>query len=342
VAKVGFRYLFERMPELRIVIFAGKGGLGKTTSSAALSYKLSTMGKRVLCFSTDPQASLSDIFERNLFGKGEVEVAPNLYVLEIDADKRIAEYVESIRRKIREMYKIDEIPREVEDYIESAVAEPAMYESAVYDAMVDVVSEGRYDYYVFDMPPFGHGIRMVAMADILSRWVDKIFEARREALELESAAARLKGEKLLEYEDQMLKELEYIRGRIVSFSKLITDDRRTAFTMVLVPEKMAILDTERAIEMFEDLGLKMRGVVVNQVYPPQLLEDPRAPEYLKKRVLAQRPYIREIYEKFRDLIVAVIPMLNREPKGLEAIRLVAEELWSSSIDLGALEALSGR
>jgi arsenite-transporting ATPase len=140
----------------------------------------------------------------------------------------------------------------------------------------------------------------------------------------------------------MLKELEYIRGRIVSFSKLITDDRRTAFTMVLVPEKMAILDTERAIEMFEDLGLKMRGVVVNQVYPPQLLEDPRAPEYLKKRVLAQRPYIREIYEKFRDLIVAVIPMLNREPKGLEAIRLVAEELWSSSIDLGALEALSGR
>jgi arsenite-transporting ATPase len=300
------------------------------------------MGKRVLCFSTDPQASLSDIFERNLFGKGEIEIAPNLYVLEIDADKRIAEYVESIRKRIKEMYKIDEIPREVEDYIESAVAEPAMYESAVYDAMVDVVSEGRYDYYVFDMPPFGHGIRMVAMADILSRWVDKIFEARKEALELDAAAARLKGEKLLEYEDQMLKELEYIRGRIVSFSKLITDTRRTAFTMVLVPEKMAILDTERAVEMFEDLGLKMRGIVVNQVYPPQLLEDPGAPEYLKKRVLAQRPYIREIYEKFKDLIVAVIPMFNREPKGLKTIELVAEELWSSSLDLGVLEALSRR
>lgn len=76
MAGVGFRYLFERMPELRIVIFAGKGGLGKTTSSAALSYKLASMGRRVLCFSTDPQASLSDIFERNLFGKGEIEVAP--------------------------------------------------------------------------------------------------------------------------------------------------------------------------------------------------------------------------------------------------------------------------
>jgi arsenite-transporting ATPase len=112
--------------------------------------------------------------------------------------------------------------------------------------------------------------------------------------------------------------------------------------MVLVPEKMAILDTERAVEMFEDLGLKMRGIVVNQVYPPQLLEDPGAPEYLKKRVLAQRPYIREIYEKFKDLIVAVIPMFNREPKGLKTIELVAEELWSSSLDLGVLEALSRR
>ena len=194
----GFRYLFEKSPGLRIAIFAGKGGLGKTTSSVALSYKLAMMGKKVLCFSTDPQASLSDIFEKDLFGKGEIEVHRNLYVLEIDADKRIKEYVDSIRQKIRDMYKIEEIPREVEDYIESAVAEPAMYESAVYDAMLDVVSQGRYDFYVFNMPSFGNGIRIVAMADILSKWVDKITEARRQAYEYEKVASRLKKEKYTE------------------------------------------------------------------------------------------------------------------------------------------------
>ncbi len=257
---VGFRYFFEKSPGLRIAIFAGKGGLGKTTSSAALSYKLAMMGKKVLCFSTDPQASLSDIFEKDLFGKGEIEVHRNLYVLEIDADKRIKEYVDSIRQKIRDMYKIEEIPGEVEDYIESAVAEPAMYESAVYDAMLDVVSQGRYDFYVFNMPSFGHGIRMVAMADILSKWVDKITEARRQAYEYEKVASRLKREKYTEREDQLLKELESIRDRIVSFSRLITDPKGTAFTMVLVPEKMAIVDTERALEMFEELGLKMSGL----------------------------------------------------------------------------------
>jgi len=340
--RVGFKYLFERSPGLRIAIFAGKGGLGKTTSSAALSYKLSTMGKRVLCFSTDPQASLSDIFEKDLFGKGEIEIAENLYVLEIDADKRIKEYVESIRQKIRDMYKIEEIPREVEDYIESAVAEPAMYESAVYDAMLDVVSQGRYDFYVFDMPPFGHGIRMVAMADILSKWVDKITEARRQAYEYEKVASRLKREKYTEREDQLLKELESIRDRIVSFSKLITDPKGTAFTMVLVPEKMAIVDTERALKMFEELGLKMSGVVVNQVYPPVILKDPRAPEYLKKKVEAQRPFLREIYEKFGDMILAILPMFRREPRGLEMIRAVADELWESTITLDDLEEISRR
>ncbi|MEM2203812.1 MAG: TRC40/GET3/ArsA family transport-energizing ATPase [Sulfolobales archaeon] len=339
---VGFKYLFEKRPELKIAIFAGKGGLGKTTSSAALSYKLSSMGKRVLCFSTDPQASLSDIFEKDLFGKGEIEISKNLYVLEIDADKRIKEYVDSIRQKIKDMYKIEEIPREVEDYIESAVAEPAMYESAVYDAMLDVVSQNKYDFYVFDMPPFGHGIRMVAMADILSKWVDKITEARRQAYEYEKVASRLKREKYTEREDQLLKELESIRDRIVGFSRLITDPKGTAFTMVLIPEKMAIVDTEKALKMFEELGLRMSGVVVNQVYPPAILEDPRAPEYLKKRVEAQKPFLREIYEKFENLILAIIPMLRREPRGLEMIEAVAKELWESTITLDDLEAISKR
>ncbi|MFZ8822713.1 MAG: ArsA family ATPase [Desulfurococcales archaeon] len=336
----GFRYLFEKSPGLRIAIFAGKGGLGRTTSSAALSYKLAMMGKEVLCFSTDPQASLSDIFEKDLFGKGEIEVHRNLYVLEIDADKRIKEYVDSIRQKIRDMYKIEEIPREVEDYIESAVAEPAMYESAVYDAMLDVVSQGRYDFYVFNMPSFGNGIRIVAMADILSKWVDKITEARRQAYEYEKVTLRLKREKYTEKEDQLLKELESIRDKIVSFSRLIADPKGTAFTMVLVPEKMAIVDTERALEMFEELGLKMSGVVINQVYPLVILKDLKAPEYLKKKVEAQRPFLGEIYEKFKDLILAIVPMFRREPRGLEMIEAVANELWKSTITLDDLEEMS--
>lgn len=325
----GLSGLLRENPNLKVFIYAGKGGLGKTTLSAATSVKLASMGRRTLVFSTDPQASLSDVFEQNVFGKGEVKLAENLYVMEIDADKKINEYVSSIKKKIIDMYKLDALPKDIEEYIDSAAAEPAMYESAVYDAMVDVVSEGKYDYYVFDMPPFGHGIRMIAIADVISQWVEKITELRRQAYEYGRVAASLKRQKLT-YEDEILQELEYIRGRIVKFRNITMNTQTTAFMMVMTPERMTILDTEKALEMFQSLGLKLTGIVVNQVYPPDLAKRPDAPAYLKKRVEEQRKYMAEIADKFGKYIIAVTPMLNREPKGIETLKIVAEELWSPS------------
>src|SRR3989475_8185809 len=157
--------LFEKKGDKGIVIFAGKGGLGKTTCSAGLSHYMASKRKRnVLCFSTDPQASLSDIFDRDIFGKGLIRVVPNLDVVEIDADRRVADYQAEVKQKILTMYGLTELPTEIEEYIDSTSAEPAMYESATYDAMADLVSTSGHDLYVFDMPPFGHGVRMIAMA----------------------------------------------------------------------------------------------------------------------------------------------------------------------------------
>jgi len=174
---MNIREYFEIHPNIKYIIFGGKGGLGKTTLSAATSYWLSKRGKKVVVFSTDPQASLTDIFERNIFGKGEVEIAPNLYALEIDADKRIEEYQESIKRKIVEMY--GEVPLEIEEYITSASAEPAMAESATFDAMVELMTSGKYDVYIFDMMPHGHAIRFLGMSQILDACVDKVVETRK-------------------------------------------------------------------------------------------------------------------------------------------------------------------
>ena len=323
---------FERNSSVEVVIFAGKGGLGKTTCSAALAYHMAVNeGKKVLCFSTDPQASLSDIFERDLFGKGVIEIVPNLYVVEIDADKRIAEYQEEIRNKIKNMYGLDKIPEEIDEYISSTSAEPAMYESATYDAMAELVAAGEYDIYIFDMPPFGHGVRMVAMAEILTAWVDKLTEARKEAQKYESVAATLRGTKISE--DEVLKELELIRNKMKAFTDLLVDSRKTAFFMVLVPESMAILDTERALAMFNDLGITLSGVVVNRVYPTDLLNHPDVPEFLKNKIIDQSKYLEEIKQKFGDYIAAIIPAYEREPKGLEMLPRVAEDLMYSKLSI---------
>ena len=131
--------LFSDQPDRRYIMFGGKGGLGKTTFSAATAYYLAKTGKKVLVFSVDPQASLSDIFKQDIFGKGPVRIMDNLYAQEIDADHRIREYQEEIRKKIRDMYGMDTVPEEIDHYIQAAAAEPAMEESAIFDEVVDIV-----------------------------------------------------------------------------------------------------------------------------------------------------------------------------------------------------------
>src|SRR3989441_2219901 len=316
-------------PGVKYILFGGKGGLGKTTLSAATSYWLAKQGKKVCVFLTDPQASLTDIFERKIFGQGEVEIAKNLFALEIDADKRIAEYQNEIRQKIRDMYKMETIPEEVEDYINSSSAEPAMAESATFDAMVELMTSGRYDYYVFDMMPHGHAIRFLGMADILDQWGAKIMEVRKKAGEYGEAATVMGSKGSLAQEDLVLKELEYIKGRLDFVSTMVRDRKHTAFVYVLIPELMPILDTRKALEMFREFNVTVSGVVVNQVYPKELKDQPDVPVFLKNKISSQQEYVQQIQSEFGSLIRGIVPMLDREPKGLKMISNVADILYGS-------------
>src|SRR5512136_1250581 len=225
---MSMREVFEQNPDRRYIMYGGKGGLGKTTFSAATAYWLAKQGKKVLVFSVDPQASLSDIFKRDIFGKGPVEIMPNLFAQEIDADQRIKEYQDEIRKKIRDMYGMTEIPEEIESYIQSASAEPAMEESAIFDAVVDIVVGGEYDYYIYDLVPLGHALYYLSMAKVYDEWINRITRLRQEMREQEEMVARIKRQKTTE-EDHILTELEYIKDRINQSSRILTDRAKTAF-----------------------------------------------------------------------------------------------------------------
>src|SRR4030042_5691534 len=175
--------VFRDNPERRYIMFGGKGGLGKTTFSAATAYWLAKQGYKVLVFSVDPQASLSDIFQRDIFGKGAVEIMPNLYAQEIDADQHIKKYQNEIRQKIFDMYGLAEIPEEIESYIQAAAAEPAMEESAIFDQVVDIVVQGGYDYYIYDLVPLGHALYYLSMASVYDAWIGKITGLREQMKE---------------------------------------------------------------------------------------------------------------------------------------------------------------
>ena len=315
-------------PRMKYLMFGGKGGLGKTTFSAAAAYHLAKQSHKVLVFSVDPQASLSDIFQRDIFGKGATEIMPNLFAQEIDADRRIHDFQNEIRKKILDRYGFDKVPEEIESYIAAASSEPAMEESAIFDAVVDIVFQGEYDYYIYDLVPLGHALYYLSMSSIYDEWINKVTELRSEMQKYDRVASKLKSEEKSE-EDEILTELEEIRRRINLSSSIFTDKEKTGFFFVVAPEEMTILDTKKAEGLFAKFGVPIGGFIVNRVIPESLLGE-KIPEYLRHRIELQREPMARIAETFGSRVVGNVPEFERDITGLDMIAKVAEKLFGGA------------
>jgi arsenite/tail-anchored protein-transporting ATPase len=322
---LSLKQTFEQNPNRRYIMFGGKGGLGKTTFSAASAYWLAKQGYKVLVFSVDPQASLSDIFQRDIFGKGAVEIMPNLFAQEIDADQRIREYQDEIRQKILDMYGLPEVPEEIENYIQAAAAEPAMEESAIFDAVVDIVVSAEYDYYIYDLVPLGHALYYLSMASVYDQWIDKITSLRAEMEEYSQVAAVMQRKKESE-EDAILRELQYIKERINKSSGILTDRVKTAFFFVVIPEEMAILDTKKAAGLFAKYDVPLSGYVVNRVIP-ETLASQDIPDYLRHRLAMQKGHLATIQRELGGDVLGYVPEFERDITGLSMIEQMADVLF---------------
>ncbi|MGO9439288.1 MAG: ArsA family ATPase [Terriglobales bacterium] len=324
---MGMNEVFEQNPDRRYIMFGGKGGLGKTTFSAATAFWLAQHGRKVLVFSVDPQASLSDIFQKDIFGKGPVKIIDNLYAQEIDADSHIRQYQNEIRKKILDMYGMEQVPDEIEQYIQAASAEPAMEESAIFDAVVDIVVGGEYDYYIYDLVPLGHALYYLSMAKVYDEWINRITKLREEMKEQEEMVARIKRQKTTE-EDHILTELQYIKNRINQSSGILTDKKKTAFFFVVVPEEMIILDTEKAAQLFAKFDVPIVGYIVNRVLPANLVGE-GIPPYLQNRVKMQGTYLEKIDQTFGKQVVGRVPELERDVTGLKMIEKLAGLMYGN-------------
>jgi arsenite/tail-anchored protein-transporting ATPase len=325
VIPISLATIFDLYPDRHYIMFGGKGGLGKTTFSAATAYYLARKGKRVLVFSVDPQASLTDIFERDIFGKGPTEIVPNLYAQEIDADRRVKDYQQEIRQKIFDMYGMDKIPDEIESYIQAAAAEPAMEESAIFDQVVDIVVQGGYDYYIYDLVPLGHALYYLSMASVYDAWIGKITNLREQMREYDQVAAVIRREKELD-EDAILNELLFIKDRINKSSSILTDKKKTAFFFVLTAEEMIINDTLKAAGLFAKFDVPLSGYIINRVLPAGL-KDQNIPEYLKNRLAMQDHYMKVIDTTFGKQILASVPEMERDVTGLPMIEKMAKAMF---------------
>jgi arsenite-transporting ATPase len=218
------------------------------------------------------------------------------------------------------------VPDEIENYIQAASAEPAMEESAIFDAVVDVVMKGDYDYYIYDLVPLGHALYYLSMAKVYDEWINKITKLREEMREYEEMVSRLRHEKESE-QDQILTELLYIKNRINTSAGILTDKTKTAFFFVLIPEAMVINDTQKAAQMFAQFNVPIAGYVVNRVIPRELLNQ-NIPEYLRRRIAMQDQHMGDLRAAFGDKVLALVAEMERDVTGLPVIEKLATMMFA--------------
>jgi arsenite-transporting ATPase len=204
-----------------------------------------------------------------------------------------------------------------------------MEESAIFDAVVDIVVKGDFDYYIYDLVPLGHALYYLSMASIYDAWLEKITSLREQMKEYDKAIATMKREEDTE-QDEIYNELVYIKDRIGRSSKIMTDTEKTAFFFVLTPEEMTIVDTEKAAQLFARYKVPLSGYIVNRVIDRELLKD-NIPTYLRNRIQMQAGALEMIEHKFGSSVLSAVPEFDSEIKGLDVIRNLAEVMFEEKL-----------
>ncbi len=328
-----FRNFADEHPRLKYIFFGGKGGVGKTVLAGAAAIGFARQGKRTLLASTNPVHSLTSLLDQDVFGKPTpVEGVENLWAYEIDTRETIERSKLELKEKIDWFLKYAEIRTKADEFIESATMNPAFEESAMFENMIDLMFADEYEVYVFDTAPTANARRLLGMSSVYSLWVEKMVRSREEARSLREL---LSYSKKKEEKDPLMEYLLRLRERIQRAKVLLTDPELTAFFFVTLPEALPIAVIRRFISWFNDFGIPVGGVVVNMLIDKESLGE-QAPEFVLNRVQSQAQYMEEIWETFDGDVRAIIPLYEREVRGVEMLDRVATILFSESGTDGTL------
>lgn len=308
---VSMNRFMQEHPKLKYIFFGGKGGVGKTVMAGAAALWAAKQGKRTLLASTNPVHSLSNLLEKDVFGKTAMVCdQENCYAFEIDTKDTIERSKREIREKINWFLKFADITTQAEEFIESATMNPAFEESAMFENMTDLMFKDEYDFYVFDTAPTANARRLLGMSKVYSLWVDKMLKSREEAKSLRELLSFSKKKE----EDPLMDYLLSFKDRMAKAKDLLTEDALTAFFFVTLPESLPIAVITRFINWFHEFGIPVGGVIVNGVIQKdQVATD--AAEFVHNRVAMQQEHMQEIWQVFGERVRAVLPLFETEVKG---------------------------
>ncbi len=310
--------------KLKYIFFGGKGGVGKTVLAGAAALWFAKQGKRTLLASTNPVHSLSGMLDLDVFGKiTEIPGFSNLSAYEIDTKDTIEKSKKEIREKIQWFLKYAELKAKADDFVESATMNPSFEESAMFENMIDLMFENKYDVYVFDTAPTANARRLLGMSGVYSMWVNKMVKSREEAVSLKDllSYSRKKKEK-----DPLMEYLVNLRERMANAKMLLTDEALTSFFFITLPEALPIAVITRFINWFKDFGIPVGGVIVNMKIDETGISA-GTPDFVKNRISMQNDYMKQIETLFDGRVRAILPLFETEVRGLPMLERTADLLF---------------
>ena len=310
----GLGFLDEEPP--RIVMFCGKGGVGKTTCAATTALHFALRGRRVLLISTDPTPSLSDILERDV--KGEVtpvKEVEGLSAVELDYDTIVEMWKEKFGREVYEVISsFLPVEEEIIDYVAGA---PGIDQEFALSYVYDLYRSGDYDTIVWDTAPAGGTLSLIKLQDKFYRHLG---EAARMYVRVRRALEALRRGQVKRDPLEVIGEWERLASDVLEMLR----SGETRAIVVTIPEALGVNQTERVVRELETFGIRVSGIIINYVLTPEVATI----DLTKRRFEVQRKYIEILKERYGGTAyIILLPLLPFEVKGLKAIGEVEKILF---------------
>src|SRR5664280_2755777 len=317
---------------MRILLFSGKGGVGKTSLAAATGLELSRLGYRTLVMSVDPAHSLADAFdfETNLFHEKTGDPYPiseRLAIHEVNIQKEIKRHWREISSYVISVLRTTGI-NDVE--AEELAILPGMEELSALMYVNQFRREDRYDVIVLDCAPTAESMRFVSMPTTLEWYMKHIFAFQRGLLK----AVRPIANRVAPFElpsDDYFANIQNLFGRLAGIDELLEDPQITSVRLVTNPERMVLRETQRAFVYFTLHGLTVDSVIVNRVLPLAVTD-----AYFDAWHASQARILEEIDAYFAPVPVKRIPLFTHEVLGRERLEELARALYASGEDPAAI------
>jgi arsenite-transporting ATPase len=308
---------------VRVLLFTGKGGVGKTTSAAATAVLAARRGLRTLVLSTDPAHSLADALGVPL-GAEPTPVAPNLLGQQVDTQRRFEESWATVRGYLKDLLGrggVDDLAAEQLTVLPGADEVLALLEVRAR------VRDGDLDLVVVDCAPTAETLRLLALPAALGWYFEHAFGGHRR---LARAARPFVGAEAMLPADDVFASVQRLHADLADVHALLTDPRRTGVRLVLTPEAVVVAEARRTFTSLALYGYAVDGVVANRVIPAGG-DDPWRAGW----VTAQAARLDEARQSFAGLPVYVGEYLPAEPVGVGALAAYAEQLYGDADPLGA-------